>query len=76
MTNTADQRNANNVKKLIDFVKDNLFDKELDDDDPFFFGINQLEGEIEVGDGSTHDHFNLMISSKYLLSFLGKYLKV
>ena len=33
MTNTADQRNANNIQKLITIVKENLFDDKLQDDD-------------------------------------------
>ena len=37
VTNTADQRSANNIKKLIEFVSQHQYSDELEDDDPFFF---------------------------------------
>lgn len=74
MVTTADQRNANNIKKFIEFVNANQYDEELDDDDPFFFNLKKnRDGEIILGDGSDLDHLNLMVTSKYLLSFLGLY---
>ena len=47
MVTTADQRNANNIKKFIEFVNANQYDEELDDDDPFFFNLKKKrDGEI------------------------------
>lgn len=73
MTNTSKQRTANNINRLKEFVKKNQFDDNLEDDDPFFFALKKDDNqEIIFGDGSEQDHLNLMVTSKYLLSFLSK----
>ena len=65
MTNTVNQRSANNINKLKTFVKDNQFDEEHEDDDSFFFNLKKDDqNEVIFGDGSNLDHLNLMVSSK------------
>lgn len=73
MTSTAKRRSENIIEMLRDFILKNQFHQDLKEDDAFFFNLKFNEhNELIIGDGSNQDHFNLMMSSKYMLSFLTK----
>ena len=63
----------NKILEITTFIKDNLYDDELLDDDVFFFNVIFDDNQIpKVGNGSDEDHLHIMMSSKSLMSNIEK----
>ena len=71
MTAREGQRKANEIKVLKKFILNDLYREEDDEDTPFFFNLKYDDnGELVLGSGAEDEHFNLSITSKYMLSML------
>ena len=72
-TNTADERKANQIEKIKDYILKHTIDDAIGDDDPFYFGLKFNENsELDIGDGTKDQHCNIMCTSNYLLKTLNR----
>jgi len=74
MTNSTEERNSNNIEIVKRFITEHRFRPDLSDTEMFFFNLKFLKetGELHIGDGSDIDHFNLCMTSKYLMRHIGE----
>jgi hypothetical protein len=73
MTKKENQRKANNIIKLKEYILENEYVADIEDDIPFFFNLKKDEdGELILGSGSKVDHFNIGMTSKNLMKLIQK----
>jgi hypothetical protein len=74
LTNSTEERNSNNIERIKRFILGNRFRPDLSDSEMFFFNLKFLKEtkELHIGDGSDTDHFNLCLTSKYLMRHIGE----
>ena len=73
MTKKANERKANNILRLKQYILENEYREDMEDDIPFFFNLKKDEDDqLILGSGSKVDHFNIGMTSKNLMKFIQK----
>lgn len=73
MNKLNNQKEANKINILSEFIREHIYNDELKDDEPFFFNVvfNEAD-EVDLGSGSEIEHLHICMTSRFLMQFCAK----